>query len=261
MHVSLHRALPFLAALIACVPGAGFAQLRPGSIPRLPEVRANHEVALIARTREQVTRALLTEDPDRRRAHAETAEALARALVEQSPESADAHYWLGVVLGIRTEWSGPLDKISLGQEVLAVTRRVLELDPSHAGGPELMGRIQADLMGLPWVVRKIALGMGMGEAVGEVSWEIAASWFERAIELDRGAIAPALELARVHLRLGRTELARDGLEGILALPPRDELDEEMLLLAADLMADLEEARGHEPEGRGSLASTLRARAL
>lgn len=238
MYPPIRLTLVLLAALVACIPEVATAQLQAGPIQPLPELRASHDVALLARAKEQVTQALLTENRERGEAHVETAEALARASVERSPESADAHYWLAVVLGIRTEWSGPFDKISLGQEVLEVTRKVLDLDPTHPGGPELMGRIQADLMGLPWVARKIALGMGMGDAVGEVSWEIAASWFERAVELDPGAVAPALELAKVQMELDRDGEARAILERVLTLSPRDQLDEEMLVEAAELKAAL-----------------------
>ncbi len=200
---------------------------------RLPPVAATHDASLRRRVEAEVHAALLAEDDDARDAHLEAAERLARHRVAQDSSSADAHYWLAVTLGIKTEHSGPWQKLTTGREVFFTTARVLALDSLHAGGHELMGRLHAAVMRLPWLVRSFALRMGMGQVLGDASWAEAEAHYRRAAELDPVAIAPRLELAKLLVGQGREAEAGPVLAAAVAIPPRDLVDERML----------EEARG------------------
>lgn len=187
-----------------------------------------HDERLFNRAEREIHEALLATSEERRDAHIEAAEQVARHLVAEHEGSADAHYWLAVALGLKTEYGGPLEKLTTGKEVFFTTARVLELDPDHAGGHEMMGRLHAAVMRLPWLIRKMALGMGMGDALGEASWARAEEHFRRAAEIDPGAVAPRVELAKLYLSEDRPSEARTILVGTLAIRPTDEIDRRLL---------------------------------
>lgn len=233
------RALLVLGAWAAAAGFAPAAAQATGE-PRLPgapaSVRPMHEAALFARVERAVHAALLAGTDEDRDRHLRAAEQLARHLVALDTASADAHYWLAVAMGIKTEHSGPFQKLTSGKEVFFTTARVLELDSLHAGGHELMGRLHAAVMRLPWVVRGLALRMGMGDALGEASWARAEEHYRRAAELDRWALAPRLELAKLYLDRGRSAEALPVLSAMAALPARSEVDRRMKAEAAALLA-------------------------
>lgn len=232
-----------LAALAFALPGtlvAGMALPGRGAAQgvQLPPVAATHETALLRRVEAEVHAALLAEDGGIRDEHLDAAERMARHLVELDSASADAHYWLAVALGIRTEHSGPWQKLTTGREVFFTTARVLELDSLHAGGHEMMGRLHAGVMRLPWLVRSLALRMGMGQVLGDASWAQAEAHYRRAAELDQTAIAPRLELAKLLLGQGREDEAGPVLAATVELPARSTVDERMLDEARGLLRRL-----------------------
>lgn len=214
-----------------------------GQVPAPPPVSGLHEEALERRVEAEVDAALLATDDEARDARLDTAEGLAGALVAGYPSSADAWYWLAVTQGLRTEFSGPFQKLSTGKEVLASTARVLELDSLHAGGHEMMGRLHAAVMRLPWVVRRLALGMGMGEVLGDASWEEAERHYRIAVARDARAPAPRLELAKLLAQRGRPGEAIPLLEELNALTPADEVDRRLAAEGDSLLAVLREDAG------------------
>ena len=111
-----------------------------------PPITSTYESAQVVRIQELVDAALLTESDELRDSNLNAAEVFARSLVEQEPESAEATYWLAVVLGIRTENTGGLGKLSLGREVFALSARVVALDSLYAGGLLILagGRLFVD---------------------------------------------------------------------------------------------------------------------
>lgn len=251
------RSLPLLIlALLVPAAGAGAQSVVDGaeaqSPPRpapsmtpgdgwlLPPVEATHARTLALRTEEQIRAALLAGDGEARDRHLDAAELLARSLVTQDPGSAEAHYWLAVALGVKTESANPFQKLSLGKECFETSLRILELDPDHPGGQELMGRIHAGVMRLPWLVRKLSLSMGMGDALGGASWEKAVDHFRRAAELDPEALAPRYELGKLLGQLGREGEARVALEAVVAQETGDILDQR---IQEDARALLEEMVG------------------
>jgi len=204
----------------------------------MPPVAAIHAPTLHRRVEAEVHAALLAESADVRDAHLAAAEQVARYLVAADSADAEAHYWLAVALGIRTEHSGPFQKLTTGREVFFTAARVLELDSLHAGGHEMMGRLHAAVMRLPWVVRKLAMSLGMGQALGEASWSRAEDHYVRASELDAGAIAPRLELAKLYLEQERQGEARPVLAVTARIPARTEVDRRMLAEARRILAGL-----------------------
>ena len=214
----------------------------------VPGVEASHRAGLFARVEGEVQAALLTDSDDVRRRHLAAAEQLARYLTDSDSTDADAFYWLAVAQGIRTEHSGPFQKLTSGKEVFFTTAHILELDSLHAGGHEMMGRLHAAVMRLPWLVRGLALRMGMGEVLGDASWERAEWHYARAVELDPAAVAPRLELAKLYVERERAAEAVPVLQALAGMAPEDRLDEGMLQEARRLLGGIEE------RGRGGGAA-------
>ncbi|HKK94431.1 MAG TPA: hypothetical protein VJ925_13435 [Longimicrobiales bacterium] len=179
---------------------------------------------------------LAKERPDTRDAHIERAVELGRRYVASSPEDADAHYWLAVSLGLETEYSGPFAKLTTGKECYEATARALELDPDHAGAHELLGRIHAGVMRLPWLVRKLGASLGMNDALGQASWDTAESHLRRAAELDRDAIAPRLALGKLLDELERPDQATGWFEEARRIGPSNDLDRAMVAEADSLLS-------------------------
>lgn len=224
------RAATVFAGLVLGVfPGDVTAQIT------VPEISSAHTASLVARVESHVDDAVLAETDELRDSHLAAGEQLARFLVEQEPGSADAHYWLGMVLGIRTENTGGLAKLGLGREVFDISVRVVELDSLHAGGQELMGRVHANIQRLNWVARQVALSGDLGDRVGESSWELAIAYFQRAVELDPDALAARIELARIHLERADRARGRSLLEGVLAREPGSRLEARLLEEAERLL--------------------------
>lgn len=232
-----------LALTFFAGPLVGVGRPLAGQGVELPPVRAMHPASLARRVEAEVHGALLAPDDEVRDAHVEAAVQLARLLAASDSLSAEAQYWLAVALGVKTEFSGPLQKLTTGREVFFVTARVLELDPDHPGGHEMMGRLHAAVMRLPWLVRSLALRMGMGEVLGDASWDEAERHFRLSRDGDPSAIAPRLELAKLLLQRERAVEARPVLEEISAIAPAHEVDRRMRTEGLELLAGL------GPEGR------------
>jgi len=185
----------------------------------------------------EVHAAILAKDhPETRDRHIDRAVELGRGFVASSPDDPDAHYWLAVSLGLDTEYSGALAKLTTGKECYEATARTLELDPDHAGAHELLGRIHAGVMRLPWLVRKLGASLGMNDALGQASWETAESHLRRAAELDRDAIAPRLALGKLLDELDRPDQALDWFEEARRIEPANDLDRAMVAEADSLLS-------------------------
>lgn len=226
-----------LAALFGAV--LAWASGAAGQVTPPERVVSLHESRLLHRAEDAVHRALLAETDEARDGSLEVAEQVARHLVDADSTSAEAHYWLAVALGIRTEFGGPLEKLTTGKEVFFTAARVLELDPDHAGGHEMMGRLHAAVMRLPWLVRTMALRMGMGDALGEASWAHAEEHFRRAATLDRAAVAPRLELAKLYVQHDRGDEARPVLRALARMEADGEVDRRLLAEGRALLDRLE----------------------
>lgn len=226
-----------LLALAVGGPSSG-AQVRP---PPVPE--GLHGERLERRVEARVNDALLARDGGERDVHLDAAEELSEALVAGYPDSADAWYWRAVALGVRTEYSGPFQKLTTGPDVLDATVRTLEIDSLHAGGHEMMGRLHAAVMRLPWVIRQLALRMGLGDALGDASWEEAERHLRLAARQDPSAMAPRLELGKLLLDRDRPGEAVPWLEELVALPPDGEVDRRLRAEGDSILARLREGGG------------------
>ncbi len=220
--------------------GVAGGQVAHAQVEAPEVVEPLHEVSLFNRAEREVQLALLATSSEERNRHLDAAEQVARHLVESDSASADAHYWLAVALGIRTEFGGPFEKLTTGKEVFFTAARVLELDANHAGCHEMMGRLHSAVMRLPWLVRGLALRMGMGDALGEASWAQAEDHFQKACALDQAAIAPRLELAKLYVERERRAEARPILRRVADMNAANEVDRRMVSEGRALLTELDD---------------------
>lgn len=223
-----------MAVLVSSTPGLTAQNHEEIQVAPTPQPTFGYEAARSVE-REVHAAILAKEDPDTRDAHIERAVDLGRRYVASSPEDADAHYWLAVSLGLETEYSGPFAKLTTGKECYEATARALELDADHAGAHELLGRIHAGVMRLPWLVRKLGASLGMNDALGQASWDTAESHLRRAAELDEDAIAPRLALGKLLDELDRPDQAVDWFEEARRIEPSSDLDRAMVAEADSLL--------------------------
>lgn len=231
------RAVAGMVMITATASTSALTAQIPGDIEVGPTPQSTFGYEAARSVEREVHAAILAEErPDTRDAHIERAVELGRRYVAASPDDADAHYWLAVSLGLETEYSGPLSKLTIGKECYEATARALELDPDHAGAHELLGRIHAGVMRLPWLVRKLGASLGMNDALGQASWDTAESHLRRAAELDRGAIAPRLALGKLLEELERPDQAVGWFEAARRIQPTTDLDRAMVAEADSLLS-------------------------
>ena len=179
--------------------------------------------ALARRVDSLVTRALVAEGPDARKALALRADSVARFLAAVRPDHAESHFWTAVTAGTLADHAGARAKIALGRRAYEEAARALALDSLPAGANHVVGRIHAGVMRLGWFTRLVAGRIGLGELLGEASWESAVRHLEKGAELEPDRATYRLELALALRDTGDTSGARRELEAVLALPPDDEL--------------------------------------
>jgi len=245
LHVGVGGSLRVLALLVLLLfPAAAAAQEedgpRRGGVAALASLTGTHEARLRRQVESEVHGALLATDQEVRDGHLDRADAVAQVLVDSYPESADAHYWDAVARGVRAEYSGPFAKVGMGEGILRATDRVLALDSLHPGGHEMMGRLHAAVMRLPWLIRQFALRMGMGEVLGDASWDEAERHLRISADGDSLALAPRLELAKLLVERDRPQEAVPVLRRALTLPRRHAVDERMHMEADSILGLLGE---------------------
>jgi tetratricopeptide (TPR) repeat protein len=140
---------------------------------------------------------LLT-DPDRQRAAFEEGARLARRAIEIDDGSAEAHFLYAINLGsavrLRSRAVGALKL----HEIKRHAARALEIDPGCARALQFMGALLAEL--------PAPFGGDAREAE---------RLLERAVAIDGNFTNARIHLARLYLRRGRVEAARQQLEAVV----------------------------------------------
>jgi tetratricopeptide (TPR) repeat protein len=190
-----------------------------------------------ARAHADVGKALEARDKREAKAAYQRGEGLARRAVERAPDSANAHFALALCVGRLALFAGGKTKIRLSKEVRIEAERAIALDPLHDGAHHLMGRWHYAIARLGWLLKAFA-EIIYGGVPPDASLEAAAEHFARAIEIDDRKPVHRLEYARVLLKLGHRERARDELRRCVELTPVLWDDAESQAEAARLLEEL-----------------------
>ena len=145
---------------------------------------------------------------------------------------------LAAVLGTLTELQGASAKVKTAQELEDLTRRILELEPGHAGTHHIVGRLHAAVMRLSRIERFVATRMLGGSALSAASWETARHHLEAAATRDPCSPQHRYELAKLYAERGDPTSAAQQLTELLRTPPMGRFESHIAELASTLLASL-----------------------
>jgi tetratricopeptide (TPR) repeat protein len=126
-------------------------------------------------------------------------EKLAKLAIEKNPDNPEAHFWLATNKGVIGKVNGVLNSLFMVDDLKKEARKVIKLDPQHAGAHMLLGEIYKSLPGL--------FGGDKGKAIEE---------FKEAIEKDSLYTAVYISLADTYRDIGETEKAKEILNKLLS---------------------------------------------
>jgi tetratricopeptide (TPR) repeat protein len=144
----------------------------------------------------------------------------AERAVKVKPDGAEGHFVRAYALGRVALFEGGKTKIRLSKEIKTEALRAIDLDPLHDGAYHLMGAWNYNIADLNFMERTIANTI-LGGVPKDASFENAAGYYEKAIQVNPDHVNHHLEYARTLLRLDRKDQARAELQKALDLPARD----------------------------------------
>ncbi|MGE0159773.1 MAG: hypothetical protein AB7T31_10210 [Gemmatimonadales bacterium] len=147
-------------------------------------------------------------------------------------------YELAVVLGTLTELQGASAKVKTAQELDALVKRILEIEPGHAGAHHIIGRLHAAIMRLSRIERFVATRLLGGSALSGASWETARHHLEVAATRDPCSPQHRYELAKLYAERGDPARAAEELSEILRMPRTGRFEAHVADLAEALLASL-----------------------
>ena len=156
----------------------------------------------------------------------ERGEKLAKFAIEKNPNNPEAHFWFALNKASIGKINGVLNSLFMVDDLKKELKKVIELDPNHAGAHMLLGEIYKSLPGL--------FGGDKKKAIEE---------FKTAIEKDSLHNPSYIALAKTYRDVGETEKAKELLNKLLSF--ETSRDKRRLLLyekkdAKKLLKEIEE---------------------
>ena len=122
----------------------------------------------------------------------EKGEKLAKFAIEKNPNNPEAHFWFALNKASIGKINGVLNSLFMVDDLKKELKKVIELDPNHAGAHMLLGEIYKSLPGL--------FGGDKKKAIEE---------FKTAIEKDSLHNPSYIALAKTYKDIGDTEKAKE----------------------------------------------------
>jgi tetratricopeptide (TPR) repeat protein len=214
---------------------------KEAGLPASVSVRAPEPFArACGESRAAVYDAILADSPEARLELLYEAEAWAQEALRLRPESPEGYYHRAVALGLQTELVGARRKVRIAVEIQNAAETVLELDPRHAGGHHVLGRLHAGVMRLSWFTRFIATKLLGADKLRHASWDKAEEHLKTAEELQPELLVHHLELGILYRDTKRTSQAVEEMRHVLALPSLLPVDGKYKDRARRVLARLEE---------------------
>ncbi|MES2124761.1 MAG: hypothetical protein V4503_08770 [Gemmatimonadota bacterium] len=152
------------------------------------------------------------------------AESYARRAVVAKPSGADGHFALGTAVGRASLTMGTRDRIKRAAEIYHEAQNAIELNPEHDGAYHLLGRWNAEIMGLSGLEKFFAKTFLGAEIFDRASWDQAEINLRKAVTIDPTRIFHRLDLAKVLVDRERWHDARAQIDTIMTLAPVEPLD-------------------------------------
>jgi tetratricopeptide (TPR) repeat protein len=206
--------------------------------------------ALWRAARAGVVWAILEGDDDAKKGLLGRAGEHGEAAVAVRPTGTDGLYWTAAALGREALQHGPRSSTRLVQRVWELTRRLLEVDPEHAGGHNVLGKLNQEVMSLSGFERFIGRLLFRIDPLEEASWDKAVHHHEQAVASDPEVILFRMDLGATYMALERWEEARAQFEAALDIPPVYPVDPRFKDDVRRLMEELpDEVSPGAPRGR------------
>jgi tetratricopeptide (TPR) repeat protein len=184
-----------------------------------------------------VERAADTNDGDLRKDLLREAETHAREAVGADDQTG-RRYALAVVLGLRANAEGGKTKVQAAAALSDELDVILEREPDHAGARHMLGRLHAGVRRMSRITRWLATNLMGGDALSRATWAAAEENLAYAEERAPHVADHHLQLALLYRDTGRPELAAEEVAHVLAIEPRNALEqavlEEALLVRSEL---------------------------
>jgi hypothetical protein len=171
-----------------------------------------------------VERAADTEDGDLRKRLLREAEAQAREAVG-ADDRTSRRYALAVVLGLRANVEGGKTKVQAAAALSDELDVILEREPDHAGARHMLGRLHAGIRRMSRVTRWLATNLMGGDALSRATWAAAEENLAYAEEHAPHVPDHHLQLALLYRDTDRPELAAEEVSHVLAIEPRNVLEQ------------------------------------
>lgn len=140
-----------------------------------------------------------------------------------NPNSYQSNYVLAVAYGRLGDVIGAKERVQNSEKIKQLVERAVELNPNHAASLHILGKLHYRLTNLN-VAEKAAANLLWGGLPQGVSNELAAQYYQRAVDNRPDYILYYLDLALAHLQLKDRVKAREVLNKAIALPARTEDD-------------------------------------
>ena len=161
--------------------------------------------------------------PSEARSLAETSLAEAKRAVELAPENAQAHLCLAIAYGRMTDFTSNRVKIEYSKFIRDETLKSLALNPKDEYAWHVIGRWHAGIAGLNPILKILAKLVYGG--LPDASYEEAAVYLKKAVDISPQRILHHQELAKVYVALGKRDLAEKEWQAVLKIAARDAEEE------------------------------------
>ena len=163
----------------------------------------------------------------------------ADAAVRADSTDAEGHFMLSQALGRVSLTKGGKDRVRYAKQIYDAVTRAIELDPGHDGAYHILGVWHAEILRLSGIARFFAKTFLGADFMNRASWDSAAVYLERAVELKPEDLLHRYDLAEIYVDIERYADARRQLEEVLRLEPTvDVLDPQTQADAASLLAEI-----------------------
>ena len=209
-------ALPSADSLFWAMDPAGALSLLESHLASAPDdLEARWRAARAA-----LVVAVMTPDRRARVAWLREAETHGERALETHPDHLEALTWTAAAKGrLAISTGSPAARAGHAKAVWDLTARLLAVEPEHALGNDIRGKLNQEVRKMRGVTRFLARTFaGNNEALRESSWERAEEHLQKAIANDPTVVLFYLDLGETYQLQGKDELARATYETGLALP-------------------------------------------
>jgi hypothetical protein len=184
-----------------------------------------------------VDRAADTQDGNLRKDLLREAEGHAREAVTADDQTS-RRYALAVVLGLRANAEGGKTKVQAAAALSDELDVILDREPDHAGARHMLGRLHAGIRRMSRITRWLATNVMGGDELARATWETAEENLVYAEERAPHVPDHHLQLALLYRDTGRPELAAEEVSHVLAMEPRNALEQAVLDEALRVRSEL-----------------------